>query len=461
MSIVTIALEKVDFLPPDRVTDDTSILTLKNMVLEPFCRWEDGSFRPGLFSHWTCENEARRWRFHIRPDAVFHDGKPAVAEDVLAFISAIIASVDTFGMKWSYARYFERTRFSAHSDSEIDVEMVEPFGDLPEVFSEFFLCRLASDGKPVLGTGPYRVAEFDGPGRVLLERNSGSGPERMLVVAERSADIRFASLKSGAIDVALNLERMDGRIDFDPAFHWGRAVNTLSIMCYLNCFQGIFKTPEARLAINYAVDVPGIIDGLFQGLGVPSGSIVSPHHLGSKVAALSPIPFDPDKAKALFEQAGLDGPILIRTPEFMPEKAVEICQVIGQSLAAIDVPAILDIQPDRPAYAREVSAGKIGDMAIFDSSPHSTYRVLNDKISSRTKALWWQGFIDPELEDLIANANRSVTEFDREQAYGRCLVRLNQNPPWLYLFHPVNVFASQKKSGFFSIDSKGVLRVFP
>ena len=44
--MITIALEKIDFMPPDRVTDDASILTLKNLVLEPMLRWENGAARP-------------------------------------------------------------------------------------------------------------------------------------------------------------------------------------------------------------------------------------------------------------------------------------------------------------------------------------------------------------------------------------------------------------------------------
>lgn len=48
--ILRIGLEKVDFRHPTQVTDDTSILTLKNWVFEPLLRWESGGLaRPGLF----------------------------------------------------------------------------------------------------------------------------------------------------------------------------------------------------------------------------------------------------------------------------------------------------------------------------------------------------------------------------------------------------------------------------
>ena len=69
-----------------------------------------------------------------------------------------------------------------------------------------------------------------------------------------------------------------------------------------------------------------------------------------------------------------------------------------------------------------------GDMAIFDSSPHSTFRVLDDKISSVNRAVWWQGYQDEEAERLIAAANRAVADDDREAAYGAVLRRLSAAP---------------------------------
>mgnify|MGYP006114281655 FL=1 len=52
----TIALEKVEFLPANHVTDDTSILTLKSLVLEPMLRWQDGQIRVGLFTEWQLDD---------------------------------------------------------------------------------------------------------------------------------------------------------------------------------------------------------------------------------------------------------------------------------------------------------------------------------------------------------------------------------------------------------------------
>lgn len=152
---LSIALEKVDFFPPTRVTDDTSILTLKNLVFEPLLRWNNGVVEPALFSSWTHSADGRHWQFTIRPEAQFHDGTRCLAEHIIAFLDDILQAVDTFGMKWSYARYLADAKITAGTDCRIDVDNPEPLADILDIFSEFFICRTAPDGFATVGTGPY------------------------------------------------------------------------------------------------------------------------------------------------------------------------------------------------------------------------------------------------------------------------------------------------------------------
>ncbi|MDO1585352.1 ABC transporter substrate-binding protein [Rhizobium oryzicola] len=460
MDLLTMSLEKVDFLPPNRVTDDTSILTLKNLVFEPLLKWENGLVRPALFERWVRSADGREWRFFIRQGATFHDGKPCTSQDIIAFIADILTAVDTFGMKWSYARYLAQATISPEAGNVVLVRNPTPIADILDIFSEFYICRTTNDGRPILGTGPYQVSEFEVGQRAVLDRVSrGTGPDRIVALAERRAEARYESLKAGWSDAALNLERIEGVLDFSEDFQWGKAVNTLSVMYYLNCQSGLFRSPEARLAANHAVDGSVIARDIFHGLAIASSTIVSPFHLGAREAGLKPIPYDVEKARRLIDKAEVSGPIQLRTPTFMPERAPEISTYVADCLEKIGLNVDVQIEEDRPEYARQIGRKEMGDMAIFDSSPHSTYRILNDKISSTTKAVWWQGFDDAETERLISAANCAVSDIEREVAYGRCLKRLHDNPPWLYLVHPIDVFAASKTAPGLSIDHKGTLNI--
>lgn len=453
---VTIALEKVDFLPATRVTDDTSILTLKNLVFEPLCGWDHGDARPGLFARWEHSADGRTWQFFLRDGAVFHDGVPCTVQHVRDFLAAIVQSVDTFGMKWSYARYLADAVFTAVSPTCLQLVNPEPIAAILDLFSEFYVSRQdASGAAAVLGTGPYRVADWQAGSFAQLERVTGPGHVTVRAIVD--ADERYRALRDGAVDLAHNLERMHGAIDFDPRYVWQRAVNTLSVMSYLNASAGLFTSAAARLAINHAVDQQAIVDTLFQGLGVPSATVVSPYHLGFREAAVTPLRYDPELARRLLDGVDIPSGIVLRTPEYMPEKSLEITRMVQQALVAVGVPSRIDVQTDRPEYAREIGRKEMGDVAIFDSSPHSTFRILDDKISTVTKAVWWQGHDDPQLETLIRTANHAVANSERAAAYGRCLSRLHANPPWLYLFHPIEVCAARPHIHGITLTHKGVL----
>jgi len=322
---LTIALEKVDFLPANRVTDDTSILTLKNLVMEPLCRWQDGRLEPALLNSWWHCEDGQHWLFEIRPDARFHDGEACRAAHILAFIEGILDSRDTFGMPWAYARYFADVEFSAASEYVLQMRSPQPFADVLEIFSEFYICRSNAQGQPILGTGPYRVERFEAGQTVQLSAVADEvTPAHLTLLVSPEAEERYALLRDGHVQVATHLERCHDALDFDPRWHWRRRLNTLSVMQYLNCSEGLFSHPMARLAANHAVDAQAIVDDVFHGLGQASSTVVSPWHTGYQQAALSPLAYSRDRARRLLDRVGGGADIVLRTPLYMPEKALEV-----------------------------------------------------------------------------------------------------------------------------------------
>ena len=465
-----IALENVDFRLPTQVTDDNSVLALKSLVFEPLVKWQpNGQVEPGLFASWTSSSDARIWHFQIREHAVYHDGTPCTASSVVAYINGFLDSTDYFGMKWSYTRYFAQTTFSAEDERTVRVENVEPFGDLPQIFNDFWPSRIADDGKPVLGTGPYRVKEFerrDGRGSAVLELVDAAAsashlPSTIIAVHEPSAEKRLDLVRQDKVDVALNLERVEDFdvLDLKPPLIWGRVTSTLSVIYYFNCFSGIFSHPEARLAANLAIDHDRLVEAVYKGFAQPSATAVSPFHLGYQDADLEPIPYDPAAARDLLQKFDLTKPITLRTPEYMPEHALKISNFVASSLEAVGFNVQVEIETNRPEYARSIGLRKqVGDLALFDSTPNTTFRVLDDKLSSTNHATWWLGYHDEEFEKLFAEAKVTVSEQDRGQAYAKCLQRVQQNPPWLYVAHPEVVWASRPGVGV-SIGPSGVLRI--
>lgn len=453
--IPVIALERVDFLPASRVTDDTSILTLKSLVFEPMLRWQDGAIRPGLFTGWAQEAGGRRWRLTLPPGKRFHDGSPVLAEHAADFIRHILESRDMFGMPWSYARYLEGARIAAEG-AVLTIDTPAPFPDLPEILSEFYLPRLDAEGRPVIGTGDWRVEDFTPGASVLLARADG---RRLRLVAIPLAEDRLAALQSGAVQAATHLERLAHPQRRAAGLAWHEQPCTLSVIAYLNGFSGAFTDPAARLAANLALDRERLVAEVMGGLGIPARSIVSPWHFGFAEAGLAPIRHDPEAARRLLAQSQAPRAVVLRSPIHMPERAPDIARFMAEAWNAVGFDTSIELAEDRPLYARELGAKQMGDAAIFDSSPHSTFRVLDDKISGISRAVWWQGVADAAVDDGFAAARHLTDDRARAAAYGGLLRRLQDAPPWAYLFHPVLCVAHAPGLAGLSLDHKGILRI--
>ncbi|KAK4498839.1 hypothetical protein PRZ48_009349 [Zasmidium cellare] len=467
MATLRIALENVDFRLPTQVTDDNSVLALKSLVFEPLVRWRPhGIVDPGLFASWDRSDDARTWRFHIRENAFFHDGKPCDAESIITYIKGFLDSRDYFGMSWSYARYFARTTFTAEDEKTVRIENEAPFPHLIDILNDFWPSRIAEDGKPVIGTGPYRVIEFerrDGRGSAELHlidaTKTPNLPERIIAIHEPSGEKRLRLLRQGDVGAALNLERVESLdvLDLDPSLTWGRVLSTLSVIYYLNCFNGLFTNPEARLAVNLAIDNAALVEKVYKGFAAASATVVSPLHLGHREADLNPIPYDPAAAREILKKFDISSPILLRTPEYMPEHAEKISRFVASSLEAVGFTVKVEVETNRPEYARSIGLRKqVGDLALFDSTPNTTFRVLDDKVSSVNKNTWWLGYHDEGFLSLFDEAKSTVSDGDRAQAYAKSLKRLQQNPPWLYVAHPEVVWATRPGVSI-NVGSSGVL----
>lgn len=151
---------------------------------------------------------------------------------------------------------------------------------------------------------------------------------------------------------------------------------------FLNGFDTPFSNLEARLTINHAVNKKQIIDHVCHGLGIPATTVVSPYHCGYE-SSMEPIFYDQNKSKRLFDKIGGPSQIIIRTPQSIPAHGEEIACLIKENLESIGFNVTVDVQTDRPAYTGEACQKHIGHLGLYDSSPHSAYRVLYDKISSR------------------------------------------------------------------------------
>ena len=192
--------------------------------------------------------------------------------------------------------------------------------------------------------------------------------------------------------------------------------------------------PRLRRALNLAIDRHALIAEVLQGAGQPLEGFVSPVHFGAGVDGLDT---DTEEARRLMTEAGYpDGLTLaVDCPTRLPDEAELLTETLAQQLAGVGIALEVHRVEDRTAYAHQVRLKQIHDLCVFDSSPMSTFRVLKEKIDSRSAGFWWQSYRNPEVEALLDDAVATVELETRANLYRRCYGLLQQDPPWLTLYN--------------------------
>jgi microcin C transport system substrate-binding protein len=225
--------------------------------------------------------------FRLRPEAKWHDGTPVTPDDVIFSFTALKKSNPQ-----AMANYHQVVKAEKTGDREITFTFDSPgHRTLPQIIGQLAVFPKAwwegsdKDGKardigsttlePPLGSGPYRIKEFQ-PGRsIVYERvpdywgsalnvNLGSyNFDELRLDYFRDATIAIEAFKSGAVDWRIENSAKNWATAYDfPAVSDKRVIleefpiNNVALMqaFTFNLRRPKFQDPRLRLAFNYAFD---------------------------------------------------------------------------------------------------------------------------------------------------------------------------------------------------------------
>lgn len=443
---IAVSQPKVRLSDPHDCTDDKDVLTVLNAVYDTLVVRDRVGYKPGLADHWTVSNSAKTWRFTLRDGALFHDGSACDANAVVRSLNRM-ARPDkgyTLGAPGVWHQYLGGAEIRTDGPRDVVVHLAAPLADLLDILAQGFIAAPASlaaldadETAPPCGSGPYRVVSV-APGRIEAQRMKGhpraGSIDRIVWQAEPDPAQRLADLQKGAAHVATALPMQD--IPSECGLTVKRYENPVAIIYLLNAAKGPLKDPRLRKALNLAVDRSALVCKVKQGAAVPLHAILPHVAFGADRASV----FEPDlsTAKALMSEAGFpDGLRLsLDCPTRLPDEAEALTVALAEQLAPLNIALDVKLHHDREAYAHMVRRKEIGDLCVFDSSPISTFRVLYEKIDSRVRGSWWQGYSNRKVEELLDRARKTTTQ-EREAIYAESISLLQDDPPWLALYTPV------------------------
>lgn len=283
-----------------------------------FKRNKELGWENDLATGYTVSQDKLTWTVSLREDALFTDGTPVKAEDVV---------------------YTYET--AKKSGADIDLTMIDSITQVDDKTVAFKLTRTyspfverlaylgiipkhAHDEKfkdNPIGSGPYKFVQWDKGQQVIVEANKdyyGDIPKiKKLTMVFLETDAAFAAVKNGDVDVAsingiLAEQEVDGT----------QVIDIPSIECYGICFpmipnEGKLAEDGAvmgndvtcdvaiRKALNTAVDREKIVKGVLNGYGSASTTGLEKMPWLNKNTVLSADEYaDTDAAKSILAEGG-------------------------------------------------------------------------------------------------------------------------------------------------------------
>nr|WP_246330895.1 ABC transporter substrate-binding protein [Saccharopolyspora hordei] len=258
--------------------------------------------------------DAKTWTVKLRDGVRFHDGTPFDAEDVVATYHAAIDPAYASTVSSDYAMLADVRALDPHT---VQFDLKIPYSAWP---SKLVLGIVPSEKlatpeplenselntKPV-GTGPYELVEWRQGDQMTWKGNPdywGGAPAigEVTVVFAKDDNTRAQRLLSGEFDGTVLppvLAESVGRDGYRTVHH--RTADFRSIA--LPNDHPVAGDRAVRTALNLAVDRQGMIDALLGGHGTPAHAPI-PESMGAAFEPAARFDFDPERAKALLDQAG-------------------------------------------------------------------------------------------------------------------------------------------------------------
>ncbi len=377
--------------------------------------------QPLLATGWTVADDGLSIAIDLRDDVTFHTGRKMTAEDV-KFTFETAAAPETAAQTGFIAREF--ASIEVVNDTKVNISFNKPLPNLFDLFEETPIVDKDTydnrvDGSQVVGTGQYKFASWTPGAEIVLEkyqdhRNAdAAGIETINHAIIRDPTAIVAALRSKRAQIAFNLvPRVAQTLRADPSydiFSGGGAIFPLG----LNTSMAPFDNKSVRQAMGYAIDRERINDQVFAGVGTPTAVFFNPSEAGYSEALANTYAYDPDKARAMIEEAGAAGTkIKMIIPAIPPNRAT--AEIVQNNLSAVGLEVEVEVL-DVPTYDKRQVAGDLDQsfILIHGLVGYSAASLLSAAPSLRegNPSQFWT-----EEYQALRNALDSASEADRPAA---------------------------------------------
>ena len=374
--------------PNQRFSPDSQPI-FKTIFEQPLDQDPQLKLVPHLIRSWELARDGLSMPIELRDDVVFHNGDKLTTEDFRYTFLERPKATPTLDTANSWKKLQE---IEIHSPTKATMRFNSPAPTAPQwlaflgsyVVPKRYLESSGIEGfvkKPV-GSGPYRLVDYELNSRIVLERNDrywGPKPKigRVTIQIIKDPSARIAAIQSGQVDCTVNIPvREAQRLQQDAAF--AAELNPITRVVLLQVRNDLaFADENVRLAAHHAIDKDALAKAFYAGAAVPLSVVATP----GTPAFLPDFHFkhDPELARSLLAKSG-----------FAPDKPVKI----GFASTNGQFPSDYDI-----ARAIVQMWKRVGIEASLEVIEYAKYFELNrgSKLPEATLYSWDNATGDPEI----------------------------------------------------------------
>ncbi|MEM7731649.1 MAG: ABC transporter substrate-binding protein [Pseudomonadota bacterium] len=399
----------------------------------------DGSVQMELADS-VLSDDAKTWTVTLKPGVTFHSGKSLTAQDV---VYSLMRHLDeSVGSKVnSIAAQMES--ITAEGDSVVKIVLASPNADLPIILALHHFMIVAdgtTDFSMPDGTGAFKVEKFEPGVTSIMVKNENyfkdSGPhlDGFEFFGIRDEPARVNALLSGDVHVASALKPQSLRL-VESADN----VTTVQTAAgnYTNMNMRLDMSPGDKAdfveGMKYLINREQIEKSVMRGLAVVANDQPVPPASKYFNADLKPRAFDPEKAKSLFEKAGVLGQSIPVICSDAASSSVDMATVIQQAGSTIGMQ--LDVQRV-PADGYWSNYWLKAPIHFGNINPRPTPDILFSLLYAKT-AKWNESqFLNDKFDSMLIEARGLLDEAKRTEIYGEMQAMVSNEagtaiPAWL------------------------------
>ncbi|MBK0016792.1 ABC transporter substrate-binding protein [Kosakonia cowanii] len=450
---------------------------------------------PSLATEWKVSDDGKTWTFTLRQGVKFNSNKyfkptrDFNADDVIFSVMRQMDAKHPYHnvSKGNY-EYFTDVgldklikEVKKVDDYHVQFVLNEPNAafladwgmDFASILSAEYADAMLKKGTPEnvdnwpIGTGPYALQQYktDALIRYIANPNYWDGPvptKHLIFSITPDVQTRLAKLQTNECQIIpapapVQFEQI--KKNKDLTLHTVEALNVGYLA--FNTEKKPFDKVLVRQALNYATDKKAIVNAVFLGSASVAKSPLPPNMLGYN-KDLPEYSYDPEKAKALLKQAGLEKGFeatLWSMPVQRPynPNSRRIAEMIQSDWAKVGVKAKI-VSYEWGEYLSGMRKGE-HDTALFgwmsdNGDPDNFADTLLgcDSVKTGSNAARW---CDKPYDDLVKKAKLVSDPAERAKLYGQAQDIFYKQAPWIPLANGITFYATRSNVTGYSVSLMG------